>query len=156
MDQSNSCFYSETCSKGSYHIHETAGVVLGSPKLTHVRTMLTSLNWLPVESHSQFKVMVLLYKALNVYIPYIKELVQPYQIRPGLQPAKEQFLIVTTNPYKLQYGNPSFAIFACYAHNNLPHDIHNSLTLDCLKSPFKSGLCDHFVDNILSLFCEAL
>lgn len=55
----------------------TPCVVLRSPKLTHARTMLNSIQWLPVGSRVQFKVMLLLYNAINVFISYFKELVQP-------------------------------------------------------------------------------
>ena len=116
----------------------TARIVSRCPKLTHVTPLLKSLHWLPVDSRVLFKVMLILYKALNGSIPYINDLVQPYKTRPGLRSADEQYLRVPIT--RVSYGDRSFAAFATISYNNLPQQIRSSPCVNCFKSRLKTYL----------------
>ena len=116
----------------------TARIVSRCPKLTHITPLLKSLHWLPVESRVQFKVLLILYKALLGNIPYINELVQLYKTRYGLRSAGEQYLKVSKT--RVSYGDRSFAAFACKSYNSLPRDVRASPSADYFKSRLKTHL----------------
>ena len=60
-----------------------ARVVLRLHKFSHITPALASLHWLPANRRIDFKIALLVYKALNGQAPaYIADLLQPY-IHPG-------------------------------------------------------------------------
>ena len=120
----------------------TARIVSRCPKHTHVPILLKSLHWLPANLRVHFKVLLLLYKALKGNTPYLKDLVQHHQSRPGLRSGSDQLLHIPRT--RVSYGDRSFASFACRAYNSLPRYIRNSLTTDCFKSRLKTHLFNSF------------
>ena len=57
-----------------------AGKVSRTRKYKHITPVLIKLHWLPIKFRIQFKVLLLVYKALNGLAPkYIKELLVPYK-----------------------------------------------------------------------------
>ena len=53
-----------------------AKIIVGGSKYEHVTQILRELHWLPVESRTHFKIMVLVHRAVNDTGPvYLQELV---------------------------------------------------------------------------------
>ena len=58
--------------------HSAARIVPRTRKYEHITPVLIKLHWLPIKFRIQFKVLLLVYKALNGLAPkYIKELLVP-------------------------------------------------------------------------------
>ena len=54
-------------------------LIFDLPKFSHVTPILRELHWLPVAAHIQFKMMVLVFKAINGTAPfYLQKLVRPH------------------------------------------------------------------------------
>ena len=62
--------------------NSAARIVSRTRKYEHITPVLIKLQWLPIKFRIQFKVLLLVYKALNGLAPkYIKELLVPYKPR---------------------------------------------------------------------------
>ena len=62
--------------------NSAARIVSRTRKYEHITPVLIKLHWLPIKFRIQFKVLLLVYKALNILAPkYIKELLVPYKPR---------------------------------------------------------------------------
>ena len=71
-----------------------AWVVLRLHKFSHITSALATLHWLPVNRRIDFKVALLVYKALNGQAPaYIADLMQPYDPPWKLRSADKQLLL---------------------------------------------------------------
>ena len=63
-----------------------ARIVSRTGKYEHITPVLIKLHWLPIKFRIQFKVLLLVYKAINGLAPkYIKELLVPYKPRRHLR-----------------------------------------------------------------------
>ncbi|KAF7251291.1 Dystrophin, partial [Varanus komodoensis] len=59
--------------------NRAARLLMGTGRCSHITPVLCQLHWLPIEVRTQFKVLVMTYKALNGLGPgYLKELLRPY------------------------------------------------------------------------------
>ena len=66
--------------------NSAARIVSRTRKYEHITPVLIKLHWLPIKFRIQFKVLLLVYKALNGLAPkYIKELLVPYKPRRHLR-----------------------------------------------------------------------
>ena len=62
--------------------NSAARIVSRTKKYEHITPVCIKLHWLPIKFRIQFKVLLLVYKALNRLAPkYIKELLVPYKPR---------------------------------------------------------------------------
>ena len=62
-------------------LNAAARLIFGIPKFDHISSALFHLHWLPVVYRAQFKLLLLVYKAVNNQAPqYIKELLLPNSI----------------------------------------------------------------------------
>ena len=115
-----------------------ARVVLGLHKFSHITPALATPHWLPVKSRIDFKIALLVYKALNGQAPaYIADLLQPYDPPRKLHSGDKQLL--SQPPCRLKsYGDRTFCCAAPVVWNNIPHSVKTAKTVDNFKVKLKT------------------
>lgn len=117
-----------------------ARLLTGTKKHAHISPVLASLHWLPVNFRIQFKILLIVFKALNGQAPsYISELINLQSTPPSLRSSNKILLQVPRSRLKLK-GDRAFAVAAPCLWNQLPPDITSASSL----SIFKSRLKTHF------------
>ena len=115
-----------------------ARVVLRLHKFSHITPALAALHWLPVNRRIDFKIALLVYKALNGQAPgYIADLLQPYDPPRKLRSADKQLL--SQPPCRLKsYGDRAFCCAAPVVWNNIPYSVKTAKTVDSFKVKLKT------------------
>lgn len=117
-----------------------ARLLTGTKKHAHISPVLASLHWLPVNFRIQFKILLIVFKALNGQAPsYISELINLQSTPRSLRSSNKILLQVPRSRLKLK-GDRAFAVAAPRLWNQLPPDITSASSL----SIFKSRLKTHF------------
>ena len=118
-----------------------ARVVPRLHKFSHITPALATLHRLPVNRRIDFKIALLVYKALNGQAPaYIADLLQPYDPPRKLRSADKQLL--SQPPCRLKsYGDRAFCCAAPVVWNNIPHSVKTAKTVDSFKVKLKT----HFI-----------
>ena len=113
-------------------------IVLRLHKFSHITPALATLHWLPVKRRIDFKITLLVYKALNGQAPaYIADLLQPYDPPWKLRSADKQLL--SQPPCHLKsYGDRAFCCAAPVVWNNIPHSVKTARTVDNFKVKLKT------------------
>ena len=105
-----------------------------------ITPVLKTLHWLPVKSRIQFKVLVLVWRALNGCGPcYIKDLLNLHKPDRVLRSCTELKLTVPRTRLKT-YGDRAFSVVGPKMWNDLPVDIRTSNSLDGFKKKLKTHL----------------
>ena len=118
----------------------------GSKKYEHITPILIDLHWLPVEYRITYKILLLLYKAINGLSPsYISNLLSFCTSSHSLRSCSNKLLQVPRSKPK-SYGDRRFSIAGPKLWNSIPGSLRNA---DSLNS-FKKTLKDIF--NLPSLF----
>ena len=119
--------------KGSVQ-NASARLVCLSKKRNSITPILIDLHWLPVEHRIKFKILLLVFKALNYSAPvYIQELVQRYC--PARKLRSSSKLLLSVKSYNLKScGYRSFSVAAPLLWNSLPESIRNTSDLDAFKT----------------------
>ena len=101
--------------------------------------VLIKLHWLPIKFRIQFKVLLLVYKALNGLAPkYIKELLVPYKPRRHLRSEAKGLLDEPRT--RLKFGDRAFSISAPRLWNALPQHLKDSTSCQAFKKCLKTHL----------------
>ncbi len=109
-------------------------------KRERITPVLVSLHWLPVEFRIEFKVLLMVFKALHGFSPkYIAELLIPYQNSRNLRSSNQMILHVPKTRLKSK-GDRAFSVAAPRLWNLLPMHIKSSPSVDVFKSRLKSYL----------------
>ena len=110
-----------------------ARVVLRLHKFSHITPALATLHWLPVNRRIDFKIALLVYKALNGQAPaYIADHLQPYDPPRKLRLADKQ--LFSQPPCRLKsYGDRAFYCAAPVVWNNIPPSVKTAKTVDNFK-----------------------
>ena len=126
-----------------------ARLVVCAKKCDHVTPILRSLHWLPVESRSQFKILLLMFRCLNASAPsYLTDLLSIKEPVRNLRSCSQ------TSIYRIQrtkhsWGDRAFSIAAPRMWNHLPQNIKQSTSLANFKTLLKSHLFS-------KVYCTAL
>ena len=116
-----------------------ARVLTRTRKATHITPVLRSLHWLPVSFRIDFKILLLVYKALNGLGPsYIADLLPRYEPPRLLRSAGSGLLDVPR--IKSKHGKAAFGHYAPSSWNKLPQDLRYAPTLLTFKSRLKTLL----------------
>ncbi|XP_042349014.1 uncharacterized protein LOC121947898, partial [Plectropomus leopardus] len=119
-----------------------ARVLTGSNKRDHISSVLASLHWLPVKSRSEFKILLLTYKALNGQAPsYLSQLIVPYQPSRSLR-SENAGLLVVPKVSKSRIGTRAFSYHAPLLWNHLPVSVREADTVSTFKGRLKTFLFD--------------
>ena len=102
--------------------NSAARIVSRTRKYEHITPLLIKLHWLPIKFRIQFKVLLLVYKALNGPAPkYIMELLVPYKPRRHLRSEAKGLLDEPRT--RLKFGDRAFSISAPRLWNALPQHL---------------------------------
>ena len=114
--------------------NSAARIVSRTRKYEHITPVLIKLHWLPIKFRIQFKVLLLVYKALNGLAPkYIKELLVPYKPRRHLRSEAKGLLDEPRTRLK-------FSISAPRLWNALPQHLKDSTSCQAFKKCLKTHL----------------
>jgi len=122
-------------------LNAAARVVCSIAKFDHITLTLYKLHWLPVEQRIEFKILLMVYKALHGKSPlYIADFIQfdrnsNYDLRSN---ASQNLVCPETSRKTL--GDRAFAHSGPYLWNKLPGHIKNSKSLDTFKQRLKTHL----------------
>ena len=101
--------------------------------------MLKSLHWLPVCQRIDFKILLLVYKALNGLGPkYISDLLVRYEAPRPLRSSGTGLLSVPR--IKTKQGEAAFSFYASRLWNKLPEYLRLAETVNSFKSGLKTLL----------------
>ena len=107
---------------------------------TSTTSILSNLHWLPINKRTQFKVLLLTFKALHDMAPqYISALLHPYAPSRSLR-SQSQKLLQVPRAHTQHYGQRAFSISAPTLWNQLPSNIRAAPTLDTFKKLLKTHL----------------
>ena len=119
--------------------NSAARIVSRTRKYEHITHVLIKLHWLPIKFRIQFKVLLLVYKALNGLAPkYIKELLMPYKPRRHLRSEAKGLLDEPRT--RLKFGDRAFSISAPRLWNALPQHLKDSTSCQAFKKCLKTHL----------------
>ena len=119
--------------------NSAARIVSRTRKYEHITPVLIKLHWLPIKFRIQFKVLLLVYKALNGLAPkYIKELLVPYKLRRHLRSEAKGLLDEPRT--RLKFGDRAFSISAPRLWNALPQHLKDSTSCQAFKKCLKTHI----------------
>ncbi len=108
-------------------------------KYDHISPVLSTLHWLPIKHHIDFKILLITYKALNGLAPqYLSKLLSHYSPPCPLRFQNSGRLIIPRIS-KSTAGGRSFSYLAPKLWNNLPNTVREADTLCQFKSRLKSN-----------------
>ena len=119
-----------------------ARLVFNQPKFSHVSPLLRSLHWLPVAARTEYKTLMLAFKAAKgMAPPYLQNLIEPYKPTRSLRSANTGKLVEPSlkTPGQRSTRPRLFSLLAPKLWNNLPIALR---TADSLPS-FRRGLKTH-------------
>uniref|UniRef100_H3A729 Reverse transcriptase domain-containing protein n=1 Tax=Latimeria chalumnae TaxID=7897 RepID=H3A729_LATCH len=118
-----------------------ARVVKNVCRFDHITPTLRELHWLPIRWRIVFKILVLVYKALNGLGPaYLQDFLTPYVPARPLRSESGNSLVVPR--FRSKLGERSFAFQAATSWNAIPVGLKASPSLSVFKSHFKTYLFD--------------
>ena len=122
-------------------LNAAARITCFTPRCSHITPVLMHLHWLPIKFRVEFKIALLVYKALNGMAPdYIVDLLleKPdccYQLR-----SNDQGLLLIPQTRAKTLGNRAFAHAGLSTWNKLPYNIRNIKSIENFKSQLKTFL----------------
>ncbi len=117
-----------------------ARVLTRTRKYEHISPVLSTLHWLPTKHRIDFKILLIIYKALNGLAPqYLSELLSHYSPSRPLRSQNSGHLIIPRIS-KSTAGGRSFSFLAPKLWNNLPNTVREADTLCQFKSRLKTHL----------------
>ena len=103
----------------------------------HITPVLESLHWLPVKFRIVFKVLLLVYKALNgMAPPYLSDMLCYRSYSRSLRSASQKLLVVHRTNMKT-YGDRAFSIAGPKLWNQLPLSIRELSSVDSFKKSLR-------------------
>ena len=122
-------------------VQNAAARVLTKTKMReHITPILASLHWLPVVFRIDFKVLLLVYKALNgLAPPYLSDCLVRYVPERPLRSSNADLLVVPTMNYR-KYGEAAFCFYGPKAWNDLPLDLKRAASVESFKTQLKTYL----------------
>ena len=111
-----------------------ARFVTGARKFDHISALLVKLHWLPISYRVVFKLLLLVFKALNGRGPrYLVELLQYQNLSRTLR-ANFLDLLLQQKSNTKTYGDRAFSICAPRLWNSIPLDIRKSNSVSTFKN----------------------
>ncbi len=127
-----------TLSKLQLVQNSAARILTRTSAREHITPVLEKSHWLPVSFRIDFKILMLIYKALNNLAPqYLSELLTHYTPTRVLRSSEAGLLTVQTTRLKTM-GDRAFSSLAPKLCNSLPSEIRNAESLNVFKSSLKT------------------
>ena len=99
---------------------------------------LKQLHWLPVKYRIEYKILVIVFRALHERTPaYIVSLITPYVPRRALGSADRALLVVPRHNLE-RYGRRSFSRAGPTLWNALPEDLRSTVCMNKFKTHLKT------------------
>ena len=118
-----------------------ARLVVRVPKHCHISPILAELHWLPIKKRIDYKVLLIVFKALHNLAPaYITELLQHKPISSRALRSNDKNLLIVPRSHSARYGDRNFYNVAPVLWNNLPQHMRNCDDLDIFKKQLKTLL----------------
>ena len=118
-----------------------ARIIMRLPKHCHISDTLHELHWLPVHWRIQFKVLLIVYKALHNRAPaYLTHLLVWKQTTTRSMRSDNQSLLVVPKSHSVTYGDRNFVNVAPYLWNSLPHQLRHCDNINTFKRLLKTHL----------------
>lgn len=122
--------------------NSAARVLTKTKKWSHITPVLKSLHWLPVSYRIDFKILLLVFRALSGSAPeYISDMIQRRIPARELRSSDSGQLDVPTVRTKT-YGDAAFSAYAPSLWNTLPLHIQEAKSVESFKSYLKTYLFD--------------
>ena len=103
-----------------------------------ITAVLRQLHWLPVRWRINYKIVVLVFRALHGLAPvYVSTLITPYEPRCALRSTGSALLCVPRHNLE-RYGRRSFSCAGPVLWNSLPEDMRLADSLNSFKSHLKT------------------
>ena len=120
--------------------NSAARVLTKTRKRAHITPILKSLHWLPVCFRIDFKILLLVFKALNGLSPsYLSDLLLNYEPSRTLRSSDRGLLLIPKIRSKT-HGEAAFYYYAPRLWNSLPEDLRAAASVDIFKSKLKTHL----------------
>ena len=114
-----------------------ARFVTGARKFDHISPLLVQLHWLPISYRVVFKLLLMIFKALNGLAPrYLVEFLQYQNLCRTLRSNSLELLLQQKFNTKT-YGDRAFSICAPRLWNSIPLDIRKSNSVSTFKKTIK-------------------
>jgi hypothetical protein len=108
--------------------NKAARLITLTNRKTHIKPILKSLHWLPIAARINFKILLLVYKALSGLGPvYLRDLLKEHQLARQLR-SSSQSLLKVLRAKLIIAGDKAFSIFGPKTWNSLPLHIRQSDT----------------------------
>ena len=121
-------------------MNTAARVVTCTRKYDHITPVLIKLHWLPVYYRVIFKVLLLVFKALNGLAPhYVSDLLNKRVSVRSLRSNSQELLNITRSRTKT-YGDRAFSVAGPRLWNELPLDIRTILDVNAFTRSLKTYL----------------
>lgn len=118
-----------------------ARVVSRMPKHCHITPLLVQLHWLPIPQRISYKVLLMVFKALNNLAPsYITEMLAYKQEPSRSLRSNNRKLLVRPRSNTVRYGDRNFKNVAPMLWNNLPLEMRNCGNVNDFKKQLKTHL----------------
>lgn len=118
--------------------NSAARILTRTKKRAHITPALAPLHWLPVKYRIDFKILLLVFKALTgLAPPYISDLLNRYQPKCALRSSGDNLLCIPKVNYK-RSGEASFYLYAPMLWNSLPTQIREAPNVTLFKSALKT------------------
>ena len=125
--------------------NNAARLVTLTKKRAHITPVLRRLHWLPVRSRVDFKVLLLVYKALHHKAPgYIRQMLVDY--KPSRQLRSGSLDLLVEPRTHLVGGNRAFSNHAPRLWNRLDRNIREAPSVETFKSRLKTQLFKSYYD----------
>ena len=135
------CGIGSSLSAKLQRVQNTAARILtGHSRYNHITPVLKSLHWLPVPQRIEFKIIVIVFKAVHHTAPvYIQELVNLRQSPRALRSA-DQLVLEVPFSRSAKATSQAFSIAGPALWNSIPVDIRLASSLSVFKSKLKTYL----------------
>ena len=125
-----------------------ARLLTDTKKSAHITPVLIELHWLPVQYRIQFKIILLVYKAVNDLAPsYLKELMLCRTSQRTLRSNGNELLQIPYSRLKT-YGDRSFCVAGPRLWNDLPVHLRMCESLTIFKKYLKTYLFNLFLNSV--------
>ena len=116
-----------------------ARLVTLTRKRSHITPVLRGLHWLPVGYRIKYKILLIVFKAINNLAPeYIAQLLQPHNPRRMLRSTDKSLLSEPRS--NRSWGDRSFSVAAPRLWNALPSHLKSISSLPQFKTALKTHL----------------
>ncbi|XP_051785978.1 uncharacterized protein LOC127528836 [Erpetoichthys calabaricus] len=120
--------------------NSAARILTRKRKSKHISPVLMSLHWFPVSFRIDFKILLMVYKALNNLTPsYISECLTPYIPNRNIRSSNECLLRIPRAKLK-RSGEAAFCCYTPKIWNSLPIGIHQANTVEHFKKTAENTL----------------